>query len=158
MNVDFQKAVGLYLLSSVGDAQRRYHKVPERLGVQNRRPVWFVLVQYKRQRGYVRCPPAERLGNVNLQTVDLEKFILARKDGECPCLRVCPVLGILPDSLLQGLRDPLIVHGVTQSDQVRPSLILRNVSVDAQVSRKNRSRPTCHGGYRLPEILSLGHA
>src|SRR3712207_794531 len=132
MNVDLQKAVGLYLLFSVGDTQRRYHKVPERLGVQNRSPVWLVLVQYKRQRGHVRISPAERLGNVDLQTVDLEEAVLTRKDGECPCLRVCLVLDELPDPLLQGLRDTLIVHRVPQADQVRPPLVLRDVGVDAQ--------------------------
>src|SRR5215208_6021198 len=158
MDVDLPEAVGSQLLFSIGGAQGRDHEVPEPLGVEDRRPVWFILIKYERQRGHVRVSPAERLRNVDLQTVDLEEVILVREDDESPGLRVLLLLDVLPDSLLQGLRDSLIVHGVPQADQVRPPLVLRDVGVDAQVSRENRSRPTCHGGYRLPEILSLGHA
>src|SRR5215216_3543133 len=103
-------------------------------------------------------PPANRLGNVDLQTVDLEEAMLIGEDGERPGPWMRLLLGIIPDPLLQVLGDTLIVHGITQADQVRPSLVLRDLGVDAQIRREKRSWPACHGGYRLPEILSLGHA
>src|ERR687897_659338 len=66
MDVDLPEAVGSYLLCSMGGTQGRDHKVPEPLGVEDRSPVWFVLIKYERQRGHVRVSPAERLGNVDL--------------------------------------------------------------------------------------------
>jgi len=46
MDVDLPEAVGFYLLFSMGGTQGRDHKVPESLGVEDRRPVWFVLIKY----------------------------------------------------------------------------------------------------------------
>jgi hypothetical protein len=125
----------------MGGTQGRDHKVPEPLGVEYRSPVWFVLVEYERQRCHVRVSPAERLGNVDLQPVDLEEVILVRKDGERSGFRVRLVLDILPDPLLQVIRDALVVHGVTKAHQVRPALVLGDVGVDAHVRRENRSWP-----------------
>jgi hypothetical protein len=82
MEIYFSETVGLYLLFPVGAAKGRDHEVPEPLGVEHRGPVRLVLVQHERQGPHVGVPPAGRLRNVHLQTVDLEEVILFREDGE----------------------------------------------------------------------------
>ena len=158
MEVYFSETVGLYLLFPMGAAEGRDHKVPEPLGVDHRGPVRLVLVQHERQGPHVRVPPAGRLRNVHLQAVDLEEIIFVHENSERPGRGMRFLFQVVSDPLLQILRDALVVHGVAQPDQIRPSLVLRDVSVDAQVCREDRSLPVRHGGYRLPEILSLGHA
>lgn len=86
-DVHLPEAVGLDLTALVGAHQWRDHEVTEPIGVEDRRPVRFVLVQDERQRGHVRVAPPVRLGNVNMQPVDFQE-IIRRQDGERPGVSV----------------------------------------------------------------------